>query len=84
MSGLHPEFHNGARNRRKGVSKNQSQKHLKRTPEGHQSRIANREGWEAMHVFLALDKIDNEVCDEEEAAERATKKSFGKPDLNRR
>lgn len=69
------EFYKGARNRRMGMSKTQSQKHLKRTPDGHQARISNRDGWDAMDIFLALDKIDNEVCDQEEEEEEATERA---------
>lgn len=62
------EFDNGAMNRRMGITKTQSAKHLKgRGPSD--EFIANRAGWDAMDVYLRMKEIDAQTT-EYEAAQR--------------
>lgn len=67
---LHPEFINGATNRRMGVTKTQSAKHLRNDRSAHEERLQNRDGWEAMHVYLALQNIDSDVSKAEQVGGR--------------
>lgn len=59
-----PEFWNGAMNRRMGLSKTQSAKHLKGQGPSDGFK-ANRAGWDAMNAFLLLKEIDAEVSQHE-------------------
>lgn len=56
----HPEFTNGTMNRRLGISKAQSCKHL-RGMNHTDAYEANREGWDAMNVHLVLADICKQV-----------------------
>lgn len=60
-----PEFRNGATNRRLGLSKTQSAKHLKGLGPSDAFK-ANRAGWDAMNAFMILKEIDQEVSRHEE------------------
>jgi len=60
---IHPEFRLGAKNRRAGLSKTQSQKHLGRGY--HDDRMENRNGWEAMEIFLLLQDVDDDATMED-------------------
>ncbi len=55
-----PEFRNGALNRRLGLSKTQSAKHLKGQGPSDGFK-ANRAGWDAMNSFLMMKEIDQQV-----------------------
>lgn len=63
----HPEFSNGAQNRRLGMSKNQSAAHL-RHQKNSDAWLANRAGWDFMNAFLAVKEIDEEATKGESLA----------------
>lgn len=60
-----PEFRNGAMNRRLGLTKTQSAKHLKGQGPSDAFK-ANRAGWDAMNAFMVLKEIDAEVSRHEQ------------------